>query len=832
MRWFAGALAVLLLLVLLTFLLLRGIWTDEARYALELKALSDFSLAEASLNRDILEARAGLLRNYDAINTDVDALDNALARLRDYAKERAFDKATLDRLARLVAQREALVESFKTDNAVLQNSLSYFGLLSTSPGFFGDKAQYAETGGALVASILRLTVDSSPRSARAVAQHLEELERQAPSSGPRAAAPRALMAHARLLYDLLPAVDSILKALVDEHSRDTLEALRAQFSAEHSSMQSTAQRFRLLLYAMSLLLLLALVYLGRRLRARAIAQRSRAAFERIIAETSTDLINCPPSQLGAKLTQVLGALCRAIGGSVMRAYIALDGDRAGPYLWSAPGAEPPPNWPQRVLALATEAGFAGPEIVRFPDITKLPRGAFQDGLADGRVRAWACVPLIRVGQMRGIMAFEAFTVARGRAFPVPVMRLAGDAVVNAIERELLEREKARLTTRLERASRMEAVGQFASGIAHNFNNIIAAIHGYSELVEGELVPGSKAAGHLREIRGAAERGRHLVDSILTFGRPRDASRRLVHMRDLLAEAASLLGASLPKDVQLNIADIPEELAAWGEPVQLQQVILNLCSNAAQAMNGHGRIDVTADRQEVADAKPLSHGELQPGSYIRLAVDDTGPGMDKAVERRLFEPFFTTRVAGTGLGLATVREIVGDHEGAMNVESLLMEGSRFEVWLPAADLAIAADRVEDASVRLGQGETVLIVENDCELLLREEEMLAALGYEPIGFERGDEALAALQADPSRFDAAVIGDASATNAYALARSLSERLNGRPILLANASSADVGLDALASVGVAELLRRPLVSTELAAALARCLRTSPLLPLPSGER
>lgn len=294
----------------------------------------------------------------------------------------------------------------------------------------------------------------------------------------------------------------------------------------------------------------------------------------------------------------------------------------------------------------------------------------------------------------------------------------------------------------------------------------------------------------------------------------------------------MLRASLPKDVQLNIADIPEELAAWGEPVQLQQVILNLCSNAAQAMNGHGRIDVTADRQEVADAKPLSHGELQPGSYIRLAVDDTGPGMDKAVERRLFEPFFTTRVAGTGLGLATVREIVGDHEGAMNVESLLMEGSRFEVWLPAADLAIAADRVEDASVRLGQGETVLIVENDCELLLREEEMLAALGYEPIGFERGDEALAALQADPSRFDAAVIGDASATNAYALARSLSERLNGRPILLANASSADVGLDALASVGVAELLRRPLVSTELAAALARCLRTSPLLPLPSGER
>ena len=360
MRLLGGAIAVLLLLVLLTFLLLRGIWTDEPRYALELKAFADYSLAEASLNRDILEARAGLLRNYDPIAKDVETLDDGLARLGTYAKERALDLSVINRLAAQVAQREALVESFKADNAVLQNSLSYFGLLSTSPGFIGDKAEFAETAGALVASILGLSVDSSPQSARAVEQHVEELERQAPSSGPRGAAPGALIAHARLLCDLLPAVDSILKALVGEQSRDTLEALRAQFSVEHASTQVTAQRFRLLLYAASLLLLVGLVYLGLQLRARAVALRTRAAFEHIIAETSTDLINCPTSQLGARVTQVLGALCRAIG--VERAYIAIEGDRAGPYLWSAAGAALPPGWPQRVLALATQSGFAGPDI--------------------------------------------------------------------------------------------------------------------------------------------------------------------------------------------------------------------------------------------------------------------------------------------------------------------------------------------------------------------------------------------------------------------------------------------------------------------------------------
>src|SRR5262249_58367520 len=130
-------------------------------------------------------------------------------------------------------------------------------------------------------------------------------------------------------------------------------------------------------------------------------------------------------------------------------------------------------------------------------------------------------------------------------------------------------------------------------------------------------------------------------------------------------------------------DVRADVAVSGEPAQLQQVILNLCANAAQAMEGSGCIRVTAEQEDVAAFRPLSHGALAPGRYVALAVTDDGRGFAEGVARRLFEPFFTTRRAGTGLGLATVGEIVRDHNGAMNVQSKPGHGSRFEAWLPAA-----------------------------------------------------------------------------------------------------------------------------------------------------
>jgi CheY-like chemotaxis protein len=211
--------------------------------------------------------------------------------------------------------------------------------------------------------------------------------------------------------------------------------------------------------------------------------------------------------------------------------------------------------------------------------------------------------------------------------------------------------------------------------------------------------------------------------------------------------------------------------------------------------------------------------------VRVVVSDTGRGIEETTLEHLFEPFFTTRLAGTGLGLATVREIVREHGGAINVRSQQGVGSRFEVWLPRITATASPPRDEAPTFRLGRGETVMVVDDASERLLADEEVLAALGYEPVGFTRADDALAACRANPKRFDALLVGRlASARSALDLTTALHEIVPDVPILLATASADQIGADPLMAAGITEVVHRPLVSDELASALARCLTASPV--------
>jgi signal transduction histidine kinase len=816
MRNLPFILGVSFLLALLTWLLLRGIDTNAPAYAVTLQTLDDYALAEASLRRDVLQARVGLLRDYDSFNTAARAMGDAVTRLRSHARAERLDPKPLDRLAAAVAEQEELLERFKTSNALLQNSLTYVGLLSTSPAFLAHDVQLAPATGALAAAILHLSRDTSSDAVRALQERIDQFAQQAPATGPDAESARAMLSHARLLHDQLPAVDETLKAFIAVASTQALEETRELFSHHRSVVEDGELRYRLLLYVVSLLLLVMLVILGFRLRARAIALRRRAAFEHVIAENSTRLINCPPAETGMRLKQVLGEFSRIVDAD--RAYVVLDEKPVRVHAWSKDGATFPPGWPRQALAVAEQLGVN--DSVTIADASALPPGAVKDALTDAGVRAWACLPLIRPGRVQGIMGFDRFRPIRSRISPIPLARLAGDAVANALEREFLERERTKLAMRLERARRMQMIGSLASGIAHNFNNIIGAILGYSEMAEPQITRGTKPAQHIDEIRRAAERGRDLVDNILTFGRRTDGRARPVQVRTLLNEAASLLRASLPSDVELVFEDVPADVAVSGEPAQLQQVILNLCTNAAQATNDSGCIRVAVKQEQVAAFVEMSDGELSPGRYVCLSVSDNGRGIDERVARRMFEPFFTTRVAGTGLGLATVREIVRDHDGAINVQSEPGCGSRFEVWLPAvAADTIAADG--SSALPLGHGETVLIVESERDRLLRDEEKLAALGYEPVGFELAVDALAACRSESARFDIILVGHASRSQGgVELARALHEVSPLQPVLLSVASAADVSIDALTDAGISEVLHWPLDNTELAAALARCLR------------
>jgi CheY-like chemotaxis protein len=253
------------------------------------------------------------------------------------------------------------------------------------------------------------------------------------------------------------------------------------------------------------------------------------------------------------------------------------------------------------------------------------------------------------------------------------------------------------------------------------------------------------------------------------------------------------------------------------------VILNLCNNAAQAMDQIGRVEIRTEVHQITGPRSLTHGDLRPGRYVCTTVSDTGRGMDETTLEHIFEPFFTTRLAGSGLGLATVREIVREHSGAINVWSAPGVGSRFEVWLPCIAVGAPPARDEVATLQLGRGQTVLVVDDANERLLADEEMLAALGYEPVGFTRALDALAACRAIPERFDALLVSHiAPAGSAVDLAAALHESVPDVPVLLAAVWADEIGVDALVAAGISDVVHRPLIAAELTAALARCLRVS----------
>jgi signal transduction histidine kinase len=666
--------------------------------------------------------------------------------------------------------------------------------------------------------MLRLSLDTSPEMAQEVDERLDALRTGSMTPG-SSEVMHGLLAHAQILRQLLPATAGILKAIAAEPRRQNQAALRAALLVQQRASRETARAFRIVLYLASLLLVAVLAHLGLRLRARAQSLQRRATFEHVLAGISMRFINTGAEDLDRDIRQALADMAACIGAD--RAYFLVSGEAGRMHVWCREGVTLPPEWPDGAPGLAARFGAGIDGIAHVFDVNRLPPGPDREACRAFGLRAWVCVASTGAHGVITVLGFD--RVARAARRPLPgvlqLLRMACDTLANAVDRHVFEQERIRLERRLQQARRMETVGALASGIAHNFNNIIGAILGYAEMAEVQLAADSRPTRNLDEIRRAGERARDLIDQILAFGRRRDARRRPVGLRGLIAEAASLLRASLPARVDLVIRDVPETAIIRGEPAQLQQVILNLCRNAAQAMEDAGTIEIETEMHDIGLPRRLSHGEIMPGRYVRIAVRDSGRGISKAVMARIFEPFFTTRLTGNGLGLATVREIVREHGGAIDVWSALDMGSRFEVWLPspsARDLAAA----EGASaLPFGHGETVLVLDDDPERLLGDEEMLAALGYEPVGFADAAVALHSCGETAGRYDAVLLAGLSSTTAALNLAPALRAATDVPILLAIGTTEDVGAGVLMIAGISEVVSRPLVAAELATALKRAL-------------
>ncbi len=377
-----------------------------------------------------------------------------------------------------------------------------------------------------------------------------------------------------------------------------------------------------------------------------------------------------------------------------------------------------------------------------------------------------------------------------------------------------------LQSQLQRTRRLEALGRLAGGIAHDFNNILAAILGYGELMKQQAAPGSAAERHADQIVRAGERGRSLVARILSFSRGGQRAHVPLVLAPVVEEALDLLAGSLRPDIHLVRELNARDAAVMGDATQLFESVSNLCANALHAMPEGGTLRVRLDTIEITAPRALSHGTLPPGRHVFVSIADSGTGMDRDVMEHLFEPFFTTRApqVGTGLGLAMVHGAVKEMQGVIDVQSAPACGSTFTLYFRQLDVAVRADALPAEAPPAGQGQVVMVVDDEPALVALAEETLAGLGYEPVGFRDAALALAALRADPGRFDAVLTDQIMpGMTGTELARALHALRPSLPILLVSGFGGARVNELAVDAGITAVLQKPLRGGELAEWLAR---------------
>src|SRR5262245_7167377 len=333
---------------------------------------------------------------------------------------------------------------------------------------------------------------------------------------------------------------------------------------------------------------------------------------------------------------------------------------------------------------------------------------------------------------------------------VSTARLAVDGRVEGfvvVIRDITER--LQLETQLRQSQKIQALGTLVGGIAHDFNNILAAVMGYADLTLQAVPRESVAWKNLKQILVAGERARYLVQQMLTFSRQAKQERQPLQLHLLVKEVLELLRAVFPATITLRQEIDLHTSTVLANPTQMQQVLMNLCTNAAHAMRQTGGVlEVRLDAVDFAAESALPHLELKPGPYIRLTVRDTGHGMAPEVLERIFEPFFTAKDVGegTGLGLAVVHGIITEHGGAITAESTPGQGTTFVIYLPhSASLpAVTPDTADPIPQEQGR---ILFVDDEATLAHIGKTILTHLGYDVVSYTNSEEALAAFRAAPA-------------------------------------------------------------------------------------
>ena len=376
-------------------------------------------------------------------------------------------------------------------------------------------------------------------------------------------------------------------------------------------------------------------------------------------------------------------------------------------------------------------------------------------------------------------------------------------------------DKSRLEAQLQQAQKMEAIGTLAGGIAHDFNNILGGIIGYAELAKMKAPEGSNVIAYLDKMIKSGDRAADLIKQILTLSRRHKQEQRPVQVEHIVKEALSLLRATLPTTIEIRTDLAKDAGIVNADPTQIHQVIMNLTTNAGHAMREDGGVlEVTLANIELDDPSASKNLDLVAGSYLRLAVSDTGHGMTSEIVERIFDPYFTTKDTGegTGLGLSVAHGIVKTYGGTITAYSEPGEGTTFHVYLP---LILEEEReVKESEEPLPTGsERILFIDDEEVLLEIGSQILEQLGYEVVPEKSSVRALELFRAEPDRFDL-VITDMTMPHMTGdkLARKLMKIRPHIPIILCTGHSVLVSEKKAEEIGIKAFVMKPLVMRNFA--------------------
>lgn len=393
-------------------------------------------------------------------------------------------------------------------------------------------------------------------------------------------------------------------------------------------------------------------------------------------------------------------------------------------------------------------------------------------------------------------------------------------------------ERKELAQQLQQSQKLEAIGTLTGGIAHDFNNILSIIIGNTEIALDDLQSWHPVYSHLNEIKVASMRAKDVVRQLLSFSRKSEQRKKPLHIQELLDESLQLMRASIPASIEIRSSSDANLKSIEADPTQIHQIIINLCTNAAHAMEKHGGIlDVRLANVHVAAAEAALHAALSPGDYVQLRVGDNGCGIDPRIKDRIFDPYFTTKESGkgSGIGLSVVHGIVRDHNGAIAVDSALGIGTTITVWFPAIEAIPLAAPAETFNSP-GGSERILFVDDEPAMTTMVRTALGRLGYQVETATDPLDALARFRSRPEAVDLLITdmsmpgmtGDQLITQVHALRPNL-------PTILCTGYSEKINPQRAEALGIGLYVEKPFRQSDLAAAVRKVLAATPRTPRPA---